>query len=136
MGRVDRKMTAEPGTCHYEIHISFKSVRSLYVRTCKHMTPSAFVKLLQDNKDIIFHKDSVPNKTTGTKPYHGLALQLFAKGIIAFEVTDKTKVGTKKITNDLLRITLPNGVDTDGVPFQAYMIDSYYSGMTTIETDN
>ena len=32
MGRVDRKMDAEPGTCHYEVHISFKSVISLYVR--------------------------------------------------------------------------------------------------------
>ena len=32
MGRVDRKMNALPGTCSYQVHISFTSYVSLFIR--------------------------------------------------------------------------------------------------------
>jgi len=32
MGRVNRKLSAIPGECHYEVHISFSSCISLYIR--------------------------------------------------------------------------------------------------------
>ena len=32
MGRVDRKLSAKPGECHYEVHILFNSCISLYIR--------------------------------------------------------------------------------------------------------
>ena len=56
-------------------------------------------------------------------PFHGLALQLVAKGIVAIEVEDKSKLGTEKIVQNDLILTLPEGVDEFGDISPTFMSD-------------
>ena len=59
---------------------------------------------------------------------------LVASGIVALQVEDKSKIGTDKLTQNDVYVTLPNGVDTDGLSLPAYMIPSYYDNLNTGNT--
>jgi len=89
------------------------------------------MKILKTNKTTIFHWDHVPKGLTG--PFHALALQLLANGVIGLKVHDITKVGTNKLTTEHVSITLPNGTDDEGFELPAYMIDQSYTNMSTLE---
>ena len=95
------------------------------------ITVGGFVKLLKRNKAAIFHKDDVP-KNNKTGQIHGLCLQLVATGMITFEVTDRSKIGTKKFTKADLSLVCPKMKETiNGNEHwnQGYRIDRLWSGM-------
>ena len=72
---------------------------------------SGFIKLLKKSKETIFHKDDVP-KGKEVGQIHELFLQLVAKGIISYDIRDRTKIGTNKLrTGNLFvvcRLSPPN----------------------------
>ena len=88
-------------------------------------------RTLFDERESIFAFGYVP-KTKPMGPFHGLALQLLAKGIVALEVEDKSKLGTKKIVQNDLILTLPEGVDEFGDIFPAFMTDVAYNGLDSV----
>ena len=209
---MNRRLTAEPGTCTYEVHVSFDSLVSLYLRImrledkdertiqladmvavvrflvtpdncyhtmlenyfefhqdeskepcgqyCTHclgLVPDftkrfkrgsiksllskavfdkdskpnvrAFMKILKDNKGDLFHVDDIPKHFM--VPLHAFALQLFAKEIIGFRISDTTKIGTKDLKLDHVLINLPM-VTVDGEFTPAYVINDSYSGLNYI----
>ncbi len=70
-------------------------------------------------------------------PVHGLALQLYALGIIGIDVADTTKIGTERLDTSHLRITLPAkdfGGEVGFMPVYAVM-DSYH-GLNTVSVNN
>ena len=64
-----------------------------------------FIKAMKQNKDHIFHTDNVPKEKMGQ--VHTLSLQLNTKGIIALTVKDHTKIGTDKLRQEHLIVTIP-----------------------------
>ena len=66
------------------------SILATNMTQTKQLTPKALLKLLKQNKTNIFHSAHVPKKKTGQ--FHALAIQLLAKDIIGFEVTDTSKL--------------------------------------------
>ena len=54
---------------------------------------------------------------------------MIAKGIITLEDEDKSKLGTDKLTQNDLFVTLPHGIDSDGVLLTVYIITKSYDGM-------
>ena len=48
MGRVNRKLTAKPGECHFEVHMSFNSCVSLYIRIMSNADKDERKHLLAD----------------------------------------------------------------------------------------
>jgi len=70
------------------------------------VTPESFMKILKTNRTTIYHSDHVPKGLAG--PFHALAIQLLANGIIGLKVHDVTKVGTNKLTAEHVAITLLN----------------------------
>ena len=213
-GRVNRKMLAEPGAHTYEVHVSFDSYVSLYIRIhqnsdsterkkqlvalhevldflvtptecyhsfiekyfeynadtekepcglycsfCRGLVPgftgkfykrqlvsflstsmfagvarttscADFIKALKSKKEDIFHASNVPNKKMG--PIHALALQLLSRGIISVDVVDRTKLGTDKLREEHLTVSLPNAPDSDGCIFPSYTIPSTWDGLNTV----
>ena len=97
----------------------------------KPLTPKALLKLLKQNKTKIFYSIHVPKKKT--RQFHALGIQLLAKDIIGFDVTDTSKVATNKLTADHIGITLPNAKDSDGLMLPAYMIENSYKYLTCVE---
>jgi len=91
------------------------------------------MKLLKTNKTTIFHSDHVPKLRTG--PFHALALQLMANGIIDLKIQDVTKIGTDKLTAEHVTIILPNGKYDDGFELPAYMMNQSYNNMTIVESN-
>ncbi len=92
--------------------------------TCK-----SFIKSLKAKKADIFHLEDVPKRLMG--PIHGVALQLFAKGIIGLAVSDSTKIGAKDLNPKHVRVTLPvKKVNNATRP--VYTIDSSWDGLNTI----
>jgi len=53
MGRVDRKKNATPGTCHYQVHISFSSCISLYVRIMSTSDAAERKRLHHDMMEVV-----------------------------------------------------------------------------------
>ena len=106
------------------------SVMATNINGRANVTPRAFMKMLKANKLSIFHADHVPKANMGQ--YHALALQLVAKGVIALEVNDTSKIGTNKFNADHVGITLPNTSDGDGIVLPAYMLDHIYAGLTSM----
>ena len=99
------------------------------------LTPSKFIQTLKKNKHNIFHEDDMPGSNVG--PIHGLALQLYARGIIGIEVADRTKIGTKHLHGKHLRITLPAKDFGEEVGFMpAYTILESYHGLNTVTVNN
>ena len=208
-GRVNRRMLAAPGTCTYEIHISFDSLILLYLRimqlvdkdereiqladlvmvvrflvtpedcyhtmledyfefetndtkqscgqfctNCLGFVPDFtkrikrsgvknvmskavfdvdskpnvkdFMKTLKAKKDNLFHADDVPKHFMG--PLHALALQLFAKEIIGFRISDTTKIGTNDLKVEHVLINLPMA-SVAGEVMPAYVVNDSYSGL-------
>ena len=80
------------------------SILATKVNRQSKVTPSQFMKTLKASKSL-FHPKHKPSKETGTKPYHGLVMQLIASGIIGLQVMDTTKLGTKTIANNDLAIS-------------------------------
>jgi len=113
----------------YRRHIM--SILATKMMGTKQLTPKAMLKLLKQNKTNIFHSAHVPKKKTGQ--FHALAIQLLAKDIIGFEVTDTSKVATNKLTADHIGITLSNAKDSDGRMLPAYMIENSYKYLTCVE---
>ena len=64
----------------------------------------AFKKMINVNKDDIYHADDSPGKMMA--PIHALIMQLLAKGIIELKVYDTTKVGTDGLTDSHVMISL------------------------------
>ena len=89
-----------------------------------------FIKVLKAKKEDIFHASNVPNKRMG--PIHALALQLLARGIISVDVVDRTKLGTDKLREEHLTVSLPNAPDSDGCVFPAYTIPSTWNGLNIV----
>ena len=58
------------------------------------------IKAMKQNKDHIFHTDDVPKKKMGP-------MQLITKGTIALTVTERTKIGTDKLCQKNLVVTIP-----------------------------
>jgi len=79
----------------------------------------AFIKMLKENKESIFHPEDMPTKLVG--PIHALSLQLLSRGIIELTVSDETKIGTMALNSKLAMITLPNA-EHNGVTLPAYTI--------------
>ena len=94
------------------------------------MTRSLF-----DERESIFAPGYGP-KTKPMGPFRGLALQLLAKGIVALEIEDKSKLGTKKIVQNDLIVTLPEGVDEFGDIFPTFMTDFAYNGLDSVTVGN
>ena len=88
------------------------------------------MKMLKANKQSIFHTDNLPKTNMGQ--YHALALQLVAKGVIALDVTETSKIGTNKLSTDHIGIILPNASNGDGIILSAQMLDYVYAGMTSL----
>ena len=65
-------------------------------------------------------------------PIDALALQLLGKGIIAFDIADSTKVGTKELNDSHVILYLPNSIDGDGTSLPAYTIDSCWDGLNWV----
>ena len=64
-----------------------------------------FIKAMKQDKDHIFHKDDVPREKMWQ--IYALTLQFIAKSIIALTVTDRTKMGSTKLRQDYLVVTIP-----------------------------
>ena len=75
----------------------------------------------------------MPKLRTG--PFHALALQLLANGIIDLKIQDVTKIGTDELTAEHVTIILPNGKDDDGFELPAYMMNQSYNNMTIVESN-
>ena len=90
----------------------------------------SFVKSLKENKTTIFHADNIPGTKMG--PIHALVLQLLGKGIIAFDIADSTKVGTKELNDSHVIFYLPTSIDDDGTNLPAYTIDSCCGGLNWV----
>ena len=79
----------------------------------------------------MFHKDDVP-KGTDMSQVHAACLQVVAKGIISMNVTDRTKVGTDKITRKDVAVTCPRAkrcVDGDECWCPGFMVDKLWEGL-------
>ena len=70
-------------------------------QTGKGVNDGGFIKLMKENKALLFHDDDTPKRSIGQ--IHALALQLVAAGIVSFGIRNTTKVGTDKLNNWLQR---------------------------------
>jgi hypothetical protein len=94
---------------------------------------SDFVKIMKSNKELIFHRDDIPNKHQMSQ-IHAVALQMVAAGMIDLAVKDKTKVGTEAMSkaNILIRTKVTN-IERDGKQYctPTYMVDTKWEGINT-----
>jgi hypothetical protein len=90
-------------------------------------TVSAFIKAMKKHKGMLFHANDVP-KGTKMGQIHALALILLARGIIGLTVTNQTKIGTEKINQDHIAVTLLNAKEGD-CWMPAYFVPSQWDGM-------
>ena len=83
---------------------------------------------MKAKKYVLFHKDDIPSTMMG--PIHVIALQLLSKGIILFNIADKTKIGDeKKLNIDHVIVTLPVSNNARDTPMPAYSIEESWSGL-------
>ena len=78
---------------------------------------ASFLKTLKKEKKQLFHRDDA------------VCLQMVAKGIISMNVTDRTKVGTDKITRKDVAVTCPRAkrcVDGDECWCPGFMADELW----------
>ena len=66
-------------------------------------------------------------------PIHALCLQMVAKGIIALDVSDKTKVGTEDLQSSHVVITSRTGKTADGNDMLAQSIVENWKGLSCVE---
>jgi len=108
--------------------VSFLSTNVLAPGKCP--KPSDVIKAMKEEKERLFHPEDVPNHLMFQ--IHALCLQLVAKGILAVSVKEasKEKIGTNKLTDKDLVISLPNGVNSRDITLPSYTIPEYWSGLT------
>ena len=92
---------------------------------------ASFLETPKKEKKQLFHEDDVP-KGTGMSQVHAICLQMVAKEIISMNVTDRTKVGTDKITRKDVVMTYPRAkrcVDGDECWCPGFMVDELWEGL-------
>ena len=95
------------------------------------LSVSDFVKLLKTSKEPIFHNDDIP-KNNQMSQVHAVSLQTLGVGIIKLIVTDRTKVGTKKVTSANIALNVGmEEVERNGRLYltPCYMIDECWNGI-------
>jgi hypothetical protein len=95
------------------------------------ITGPVFLKKLKTSKDDFFHKDHVPGDHD-VAPLHALALQLVASGILVFDLNDKSKAGTEKLSENNAILKLGITRDDDGNEMPAFMVDTCWRGLSTV----
>ena len=92
---------------------------------------ASFLKTLKAKRQKLLHKDDVP-KGKDMGQVHAVCLQMIAKGIIALNVTDRTKVGTGQVAKKHLAVTCPRAkriVDGDECWCPGFMVDELWEGL-------
>jgi superfamily II DNA helicase RecQ len=97
----------------------------------KEISGAGLLTKLKKSKAEFFHEDHIPGDHDAA-PIHALALQLVAAGILEFDLNDKSKAGTKKLSekNAILKLGITD--DGDGNEMPAFMLDSSWIGITTV----
>ena len=81
----------------------------------------------------LFHRDDVPSKGVGQ--IHALCLQLIAAGIISLAVTDRSKIGTDKMSSKIVAVKCQNvkrKKDDNTYCYPGYMVDDLWEGFNLI----
>ena len=72
----------------------------------KDVTLRDLVRSMKESRKTLSHRDDVPSQGVGQ--IHALCLQLIAAGIISLAVTDRSRIGTDKMSSKVVAVTCPN----------------------------
>ena len=95
----------------------------------KDVTLRDLVRSTKESRKTLFHRDDVPSQGVGQ--IHALCLQLIAAGIISLAVTDRSRIGTDKMSSKVVAVTCPNvkrAKDGNTYCYPGYMVDDLWEG--------
>ena len=95
----------------------------------KDVTLGDLVRSMKESKKTLFHGDDVPLQRVGQ--IHALCLQLIAAGITDLAVTDRSRIGTDKMSSKVVAVKCPDVKRTkDGYAYcyPGYMVDDLWEG--------